>query len=205
MLCKTLEVGLDTAIEQVASTYCICKSRAEGDVRAFIRDLESKGVLSGRQTEPPSESKVSARGNALRLMIGCISALPLTLKARSWALLGLSNAAIRFLGWPATLRAFQACHQKRSQVDSGTNNEHAAQDVDSTIRSIAASYPISVECKERALCCWSLLRRMGLPAKLVVAVSLYPLESHCWCELEGRVLTDNLDKCERFTPVVKYE
>lgn len=195
MLNQTLEHGMESAAERIASTYGIEKSRAWDDLRRLVADLEKQGVLVGPQGQPSKERPNGGRNRFL----ACIHSLPLSLK--SWALLGFGYLTIRKLGWPTTIRLFQAHHRKQ-----GVTREKAdPQAIDGIIRSVAARYPVPVECKERALCCWSILRGMGLPATLVVGISLYPLESHCWCELEGNVLTDYLDKCERFTPVMTYD
>jgi len=50
-----------------------------------------------------------------------------------------------------------------------------------------------------------LLRSAGVPAKLVVGLDLYPLAGHCWCEVGQHAFSDFPDRCESFTPVIRYE
>ena len=203
MLYETLNHGMESAIETIAATYRIDRSRIQVDLQNLLADLESKGLILGPQSrKQPSPPKI--RRMALRVMLSGAHSLPLSLNSQILVLFGLIFAAIRMLGWPETVRLFQSQHQKPPQVLTDERKD-LPQEVDTAIRDMAAGYPFPVECKERALCCWTLLRGVGLPAQLVVGISLFPLESHCWCELEGCVLTDHLDRCERFTPVMRYD
>lgn len=207
MLRETLEHGLERASLQLAARYQIEASRAERDLQGLLGDLERQGVVLGPRAPRRSSSqreRLACRG--LRRMLDLVQDMPLSAQAKSRVLLGLSHGAIRLVGWPKAIQTFQAHHrQKVPQQPARAVADTYPRDLDGIIRSVAAGYPLPVECKERAVSCWSLLRQAGLPAKLVVGISLFPLESHCWCELKGQVLTDHLDKCERFTPVMTYE
>jgi hypothetical protein len=73
--------------------------------------------------------------------------------------------------------------------------------IDAFSRSMAASHPLPVECKERALATWALARISGVPAELVVGVHPFPLEGHCWCAYDGAVYSDDSERCAQFEPV----
>lgn len=88
---------------------------------------------------------------------------------------------------------------------SGQGSEKIIEAIDEKVRTIAAKHLLNIGCKERALCCWTLIRSYGLPVKLVLGVDLFPLASHCWCEFGSEILTDYSDRCERFTPILSYE
>jgi Transglutaminase-like superfamily len=104
-----------------------------------------------------------------------------------------------------TDRVCQYHHQQYAVPVNRRGAEDSAQEVDHAVRTVAATHPLALACQERALCCCLLLWRRGLPAKLVVGVNLYPLTSHCWCELEERTLSDDADTCARFMPVLTYQ
>jgi hypothetical protein len=48
-----------------------------------------------------------------------------------------------------------------------------------------------VRCLQRSVCTTSLLRRRGVPARLVIGYRLAPFRSHAWVELDGRVVNDS--------------
>jgi len=55
------------------------------------------------------------------------------------------------------------------------------------------------------MCCWALLRSAGLPAALVVGISLVPLSAHCWCKLDKWIAGDvDPDFYKQFLPVTQY-
>lgn len=68
----------------------------------------------------------------------------------------------------------------------------------------AANHPISVACKERALCSWSLARAAGLHASIIVGVFLFPIAGHCWCKVGTQTLGDDQERCDEFTPVARW-
>jgi Transglutaminase-like superfamily len=76
--------------------------------------------------------------------------------------------------------------------------------IDTAVRQAAARHILKVECKERALCCWVLARRAGVPAQLVVGICLFPLEGHCWCECGEWIFSDDRDRCASYHPVITY-
>jgi hypothetical protein len=73
------------------------------------------------------------------------------------------------------------------------------------VRECASRHPAGIECQERAIVCWRLLRELGLPARLIVGIDLYPFLGHCWCECEAQVVSDDAQRCYRFVPVIVYE
>ena len=82
--------------------------------------------------------------------------------------------------------------------------EPTVQTIDAAVRGAASRHAFSVECKERSLSCWSLARAAGLPATVVLGINLFPVAGHCWCESGPWTLSDYEDRCQNFTPVVRY-
>ena len=69
----------------------------------------------------------------------------------------------------------------------------------------AARYPFPLDCKDRALAAFAMARAAGLPARIVLGISLFPLALHAWCESGGRVVADQFDGyCDRYRPLRVY-
>jgi hypothetical protein len=133
----------------------------------------------------------------LRPIFSAIRFLPL--RVRTWTLLSAARAAIRMFGWNDTRRAWLDLPE-RTRAAKGV--DQAA--ISEAVRRVAARHLFGVSCKERSLCCWALCRTAGISASVVLGISLFPLASHCWCESAAGCLTDFPDRCESFTPVLKY-
>lgn len=118
-------------------------------------------------------------------------------------LLTLAYLCFTFFGWARTVAPWQRCARRLALAD-GTADPAALDAVDGAVRDLAASLPLPVACKERALSCWTLARWAGLPATLVVGLDLFPLAGHCWCESGTRTLSDDAQRCALFTPILQY-
>jgi hypothetical protein len=114
-------------------------------------------------------------------------------------LLAAARIFIRIFGWNETRRTW--LEQPAHCTAAWTPNADA---IAEAVRRAAAGHLLGVSCKERSLCCWALCRTAGIPASVVLGISLFPLASHCWCETAAGCLTDFPDRCESFTPVLKY-
>jgi hypothetical protein len=199
MLRVTLEHGAPAAVRHIAARYSADVGRVKNDLDAFLNDLVQRGLLiTGRRRRPRALLASVVLGSALR----CLHRVPG--KSRATMLLLLAWLSFRLFGWVKTVRVWQAHqHSARSPV---TEAEWEAQvkAVDDAVRRAAASHLITMECKERAICCWSLARAAGLPATLVIGVQLCPLAGHCWCESGQWALSDSRDRCDQYQPVIKY-
>jgi Transglutaminase-like superfamily len=210
MLYETLMVGTATAAVRIATEYHADLSHVQNDLHIFLHDLEEKQLIS--HTQRPQG--VFQNQNILPLLVlmpllRCISACPFSLERKTWALLMLASVAVRLFGWPKTIASWRYSlgqAQGHAPTPSGATAEleQSAKDIDKVVRNVAARHPFHVECKERALSCWWLLCSTGFSAQLVLGVSLFPLECHCWCEAGQFVLSDDQDRCEQFTPVLSY-
>jgi serine/threonine protein kinase len=142
-------------------------------------------------------------------LLRCISSCPISLEKKAWALLALAFVAIRLFGWPKTVASWQHSldlqHPHAPTGSATTELEQSAKNIDKVVRAVAACHPFHVDCKERALSCWWLLCSAGFSAQLVVGVKLFPLASHCWCEMGPFVLSDAQDRCQDFTPIISYK
>jgi hypothetical protein len=210
MLYETLVRGKKTAAVNIADEYGVELSSVQNDLHAFLHDLEKKRLIFHAQ---PCQRAFTSR-NILPLLLlvpllHCISLCPVSQKRKAWALLMLAHVAIWLFGWPKTVACWQSYVRRAwSHIPVSCDVarlEQFAKAIDEVVRSVAARHLFHVECKERALSCWWLLCAAGLAAKLVVGLSLFPLESHCWCEVRQLVLSDDQDRCQQFTPILSYE
>jgi hypothetical protein len=205
MLNETLSTGLAAAALQIAATYHTDVARVRSDLQAFVQDLESKHLIYQvkRRSCPVRQRHLFAR-LVLLPVLRVISLCPLSLEQRSWALLAVASMAIRLFGWPGTVAGWHVYLQKHALRCAAGPFAHIAHTIDKVIRSVAASHPFHVECKERALCGWWFLSTAGFSPALMVGISLFPLECHCWCEARQSVIGDTHERCEQFTPILSY-
>jgi hypothetical protein len=207
MLYETLTVGTTTAAVHIATEYRTELSHVQNDLHAFLYDLEEKRLISCSQQahwHGGHKGWAFTMARPYMLLLRCISVCPVSLERKTRAILTLAAVSIRLFGWPKTIASWRYYLQKHASGNATTELEQSAQDIDNVVRNVAAHHLLHVECKERALSCWWLLCSAGFSAQLVVGVSLFPLESHCWCEVGQFVLSDDQDRCQQFTPVLSY-
>jgi transglutaminase superfamily protein/coenzyme PQQ synthesis protein D (PqqD) len=197
MLRDGLSKDREAAVRDLARRYGVDAGRIREDYIAFFQDLERRKLLYARAHPAAAPSRSRFLTTLLRPLIALVARLPLTLQ--TWAWLAAARVSIRIFGWNETMRAWLKYHCHASTL-RGVGEEV----IRASVRSVAATHLLGVSCKERSLCCWSLCRAAGVPAWVVLGISLFPLASHCWCETAAGCLTDFPDRCEGFTPVLKY-
>jgi hypothetical protein len=206
MLFETLRHGTTAAAQKIAAQYNVDIHQVQRDLQAFLEGLERERLLHRPGLSPTHHKPKSITSFlALMLVLRGIHAWMPSVKARARALLMLAYISIRVFGWPRTLTVWQYFYHQRPIRHDVREIEQTARAIDGAVRAVAADHPLPIACKERALCCWALLRFEGLPAKLLLGVDLFPFSSHCWCQLGSLVLSDDEDRCQRFTAVVSYE
>lgn len=215
MLYQTLVMGKATAAVSIATEYRVECSHIQNDLHAFLHDLEKKRLIfHTRHPQSAFTNKNILPSLLLIPLLHGISLSPVSQRNKTRLLLTLAHVAIRLFGWPKTVACWQSQFKRVRRVwktrvhtpaSCGTALlEQTVQDIDKVVCSVAAHHLLPVECKERALSCWWLLRSTGLAATLVVGISLFPLECHCWCEVGQWVVSDAQDRCQQFTPILRY-
>jgi hypothetical protein len=206
MLFETLRAGFATAARRVAAEYHSELEQVRIDLRAFLGHLERNRLIYRAGADPGARRRAGLLArHAIRPHLYCIDHWIQSVPGKARALLALAYLSIRLFGWPRTVEAWQDYHQRNLARSLLPTVKHVTTVVDDAVRSMAACHLFNVECKERALSCWSLLRSAGLSPKLVVGVDLYPFASHCWCQLDEMVLSDYEDRCNNYAPVWTYE
>ncbi len=198
MLEESLEHGADEAAARIAGRYDAEPAVVHADLENFLRELRGAGLIV-----PPGEGRVRLRLGS-RVLLPALAAIhrgPFTPRGRAGALLTLAWLGFRTLGWSRTVAALRHFH-RRDPARPIARAEALA--IDAAVREAASASPLAVECKERALACWSLIRAAGAGGTIVVGINTHPLEGHCWCEAGPLVLSDYADRCETFTRIATY-
>jgi hypothetical protein len=203
MLQETLERGSEAAARRIAEQYDVDAHQIRADLDAFLADLERRQLVCRFRGRQRSASTILV-SLFLASTLRCAHLGANSLKAKALHLLTLAYFSFRFFGWTRTVASWQRFYGEVSTPRSLQESEEIARAIDSAVRTTAAKHVLNVGCKERSIVCWALMRSTDLPVRLVLGVDLFPLASHCWCELGPLVLSDYEDRCERFTPVLKY-
>jgi Transglutaminase-like superfamily/Coenzyme PQQ synthesis protein D (PqqD) len=202
MLKEILEGGTEDTVRRCADYYRVSPEQVRADLAVFTRQLEKQRLISLSSGPAPRRRRAIFASLLLGPALGLVCLLPR--RCRAVVLLALARLSVRLFGWSRTVTVWKRCHRAGPPV-SVAGREELARAIDEEVRRAAGGHPCKVECKERALCCWGLARRAGLPATLVVGINLFPLAGHCWCECGPWIVGDNRDRCEGYTPVVSYE
>jgi hypothetical protein len=205
MLQETLARGSEAAITQIAKEYGIDPQQVRNDLAAFLLELETQGLLCRQGSRPRSGR--SALGLARFLLKPSLNAVHRFLrlpKTKSRALLALARVSFALFGWTRTITVWKEAHAYLPVRQSGKADAETVQALDAAVHAAAASHPVAVACKERALCSWSLARVAGLNASVVVGIAVFPVAGHCWCEVGTQTLGDNEEWSGRLTPVARW-
>ncbi len=200
MLKHSLSQGQQAAASAIAARFGVDVGRVAADLEALLSDLETRGVIL-RQTAPkPRRFATLAAGMMASLLK---TAFRVTRRPRSRAALALLLSRISFalFGWNATVDAWRARFPEREPSPSEAAIDPA---IDESVREMAASNWLGVDCKERALSCFAMARAEGRPAALNIGIALYPLGGHCWCTTGDAVIGDDQNRYRTFIPVFQF-
>jgi hypothetical protein len=186
--------GDEREIFRIAATGGTTPERVHMDLTNLISQLVGSGLLA---TKPQTDLYPLPRWAAL-LLKTTVGTLP-TLRHLARLLL-LSWLMFRRLGWQRTVTSLRAYVRPASNTTAQLCDSELA----SAVRDAVASCPIWVGCKERAIATAVVAWAAGRSAKVVLGVSPFPLTSHAWCEVDGHVVTDPLDRVEAFIRVADY-
>lgn len=208
MLMRALARGRDQAATEIAIETGVETATVRADLTSFLDELTNDGLL-----RPKSAAAPRAHGLLTPFeycIAGTISLLARPGRwgsTRRWLLFAVVHFLIRTLGWPQTVHICRlAARSSRTSANASTQPpvDTDMGTIDRLIRGTASRHLLFVECKERALCSYLVMRAAGFTARVIVGIDLFPFLGHCWCASGQRVIADNEDRCVRFTPVVEY-
>ena len=228
MVSLVLEKGFEETVIHISQTYEVTAPQVRTDLTELLQNLASKKLLVIPKKSSPSLLKwlpqlLRAIGKLLgNFSLGFLKSVSSLLRRlfnpqphpNSYTvelLLTLSWLSFRLLGWSRTIALWQQWHRpSQAAVSSNPSPEseiaQKINNIDTMVREAAASKLfLPIVCKERALVGYHLLRTFyGLPATLIVGSNCNPFQVHAWVEWEGKILTDDADRCQQFRPVVEY-
>lgn len=99
----------------------------------------------------------------------------------------------KFVGLDKTVRAFQQIGQKVLRIRRKIPwaiGEKSVGELESRIATGYKFLPLPIQCLDQSLVSWYLLNLNGHSACLKIGLSLTPLRSHAWVEVEETILGD---------------
>ncbi|MEV5704268.1 lasso peptide biosynthesis B2 protein [Actinoallomurus sp. NPDC052274] len=206
MLHDVLDGGTASAAEKSAVTYSTPLSVIRRDLDSFLRDLTGRGLICPLDEISEASGRRSAiLSRVVLILLRLVQARTRSVNRRMAALMTLSYVSVRILGWSQAVATWQACRRQNSAPTGAacSDRRRLADFIRETTRRLRARHPLPLDCKDQALCSWALLRDQGLRPTLVVGVA-YPVAFHCWCELDGFIVSDDEYICRQHTPVARY-
>ena len=204
MLKATLDMSEQDAVQRIATEYNADHDRVYADLTALLGTLHAKGLIRRSDDHLPPVSLRTVIAFAISFPALKIMAPVRSQRMKALALLAAARLCFALTGWARTVEAWQKCLKRPDDHAANSEREQLIDTIDSATRRSASDLP-SISCKERALCCWFMLRSAGVPARLVMGVRVLPLSGHCWCEVDERILTDSPEHCKAYTPVIYYD
>jgi transglutaminase superfamily protein/coenzyme PQQ synthesis protein D (PqqD) len=205
MLQETLSRGPAAAAEVVAREYKIDENRAKADLDAYLDELQRKGLIATSRLPKASTAGKVVESLFLRLALHLIDRCLWSRSAKASGMLIWARIAVHSAGWIRTVQVLSSYYRQKPQDPGIARFEEAVKDVNDSLAQAGALQFFRMNCKERAMCCWALLRSAGLPAALVVGISLVPLSAHCWCRLDKWIVGDvDPDFYKQYLPVTQH-
>jgi hypothetical protein len=203
MLKDTLDMGEYDAVQRIAAQYNADLDRVHADLAVLLGTLRAKGLIRRSDDRLPAARLRTAIALAISYPVFKIVTPVHNQRLKALMLLVIARLCFALFGWARTVGAWHKCLRRSPVFATDSQRQRLIDTIDNAIRRSARDLP-SNSCKERALCCWFMLRSTGVPAKLVMGVRLRPFSAHCWCEVDERILTDSSENCKAYTPVICY-
>lgn len=212
MIEAVLRLGEARAVVELAHAFGVPPHRIKTDLQAVLRNLVARGALRSGASDVPRRARQTRRRVASSLSAVAVRwvGADRAWGTQAWHALTVAHLSLRLVGWSFTIGAWiapgRAGWNPRGRA-ARNDNECAGnvRAIDAAVTRAMARYPRPLDCKERALTAFALTRASGLPARIVLGISLFPLALHVWCESDGQVLADQFDGyCDRYTPIRIY-
>jgi len=205
MLDGILNGTKDETAENLAREFQIDQPTIKFDLAELLSQLAASRLIVPAGAERSKDWNIlhPVIGGTCHLIFSHIIPRFRTIQTEASLMLSVLRMGLRFL----SLSKMVAILDRSLPADHPT--AHGAQDrvldeVESTIVSSVRELPLETACKERALCCWFMLRRRGIPAEVVVGVTLNPVSGHSWCQVGQRIIGDTVERCCDFTVIWRH-
>lgn len=182
MLIATLEAGTAAAVGSVAAAYGISPDIVRDDLGELLGRLEQDRLVKLAPVRAPQGAHCSRLLVTLLLTVAWIS--------------------LRTLGWSRSVQLWGRWSRSAGRCCQAAVAACAA--VADAVVTVVPLHPLRVQCKERALVSWFLLRRRGLAPELIVGIDACPFQAHVWVECDGHPIPGDPVDCSRFQPVLRY-
>ena len=212
MMKAALRFGEAGAVAELTGAFGVEPRRITTDLHAVLGDLAARGMIRSDACGLPRRARRSRRrvASALSALAVRRAGAGGTREIQAWSALTAAYLSLRLAGWSGTLGAWCTPGHPgwgNARQAAGNRNNSMA-DLDAIAVAVTRAldrHPFPLDCKERALAAFALARTAGLPARIVLGISLFPLALHAWCESGGQVVADELDGyCDRYTPLRIY-
>ncbi len=195
----SLETGIEAAAAERSARVGIPVRDAHAQITEFLASLREQGLLDRAattmrlvETRPIARLLAAAAIRLCRPGNGGSRRLRLAI--------ALARLSFRRYGWTRTIDAWKAA-LPNARPGAGSCS---LDDIDTAISAASTRGGTGADCKERALCAWSIARLEGHEAALIIGLQFHPLAGHCWCLAGGRPLGDRGSRIARFAPVLRY-
>jgi hypothetical protein len=206
MLDGVLNGTVDETISNLANDFQVDQSTIKFDLVELIGRLASSELIvlnGGTRSKDKNILHLLISGTCHLIFRGII--LPVS-KIQTEASLTLSvlRMFVRFSSLSQLVAILDGYLPAGNSSADHSEEERIVDEVESAVISSVRGLLLETACKERALCCWFMLRRRGVPATLVVGVTLNPVSGHSWCRYGERIVGDTIERCCDFTVIWRH-
>jgi hypothetical protein len=205
MLDGILNGTIHGTIENLAKEFQVDQAMLGADLADLVERLESSGLIVRRGGVRTRTRNLLHRlvGSACHVIFSRIVSGSSSARAEASRTLFVLRIAVKFLSVSELAAVLERSLPAGEPVDRDTA-ERVVDEVESSIMSSVHGLLLETACKERALCCWFMLRRRRVPAELVIGVTLTPVSGHSWCQYGPRIVGDLIDRCCDFTVIWRH-
>jgi hypothetical protein len=198
MVRLTLETGREAAVAALVERYDAPAEQIAADLDTLWNDLGGRGLIV-RAEDANLARPTSPTATALAWLTDRVLAAPLPLTLRTACVLAFVRWSCGRAGLSATIEAW-----RRRFGTGGVVDADAVADEARLVHSVATRMWLRVDCKERALTSWTMARRKGIDATVVIGVKAWPLGGHAWCRIGDRIVSDDADFCAAHDTVFEF-
>lgn len=205
MMDGILNSSIDSAAGAVAAEFEADPAVIRKDIDDLVRKLvDAKLIVAGPYAGKgsPADRHRALGGAYSALFRGLISRLPI--KAEAFATLTAVRSCLKLASLSETAAIIGRCVPAKPPVIDAAARDQAVSAVEAAVEASIVKHPIGMACKERALTCWYMLQRRGVPAEVVVGVTLHPVFGHSWCRAGDRIVADTNERCDDYTPIWRH-